>query len=262
FCTRCTGAGLWTEHAQQKKGGGAQRLRGSSDWSGSNHGDRRGSQNSTLQAGKVSSCMATVLLLPNTVMLSSLCRSWVSWYHSCIASESKQSLQDAPGGLLSLRVVSTDHVVRGSEASEQILIHGGGGGAGRQVGQIHDGGFTAPILDPPREFLVDGLVSRLLVVFSVDDPTAFALPLCVTLPPDPGLCTDPAVFLVLPAKLFLFASESAIQAPGCGGNGESAVIDGQSSVHGGTSESEAFGRDSLTEVGGVSWLNADVLLLL
>lgn len=46
-------------------------------------------QNSTLQAGKVSSCMATVLLLPSTVMPNSCCLSWVSWYHSCITSESK-----------------------------------------------------------------------------------------------------------------------------------------------------------------------------
>ena len=46
------------------------------------------SQNSTLHAGKVSSCMATVLLLPRTVMPNSLWRSWVSWYQSCIISES------------------------------------------------------------------------------------------------------------------------------------------------------------------------------
>lgn len=50
-------------------------------------------QNSTLQAGKVSSCMATVLLLPRTVTPSSLCRSWVSWYHSCIVSESKVGIR-------------------------------------------------------------------------------------------------------------------------------------------------------------------------
>lgn len=53
----------------------------------------RGAQNSTLHAGKVSSCMATVLLLPSTVTASSRCRSWVCWYHSCITRESKVGIK-------------------------------------------------------------------------------------------------------------------------------------------------------------------------
>lgn len=50
-------------------------------------------QNSTLQAGKVSSCMATVLLLPNTVIINSPRRLWASWYQSCIGSESNVGIR-------------------------------------------------------------------------------------------------------------------------------------------------------------------------
>lgn len=52
-----------------------------------------GLQNSTLQAGKVSSCMATVLLLPSTVIINSPNRSWASWYQSCIGRESKVGMR-------------------------------------------------------------------------------------------------------------------------------------------------------------------------
>lgn len=43
---------------------------------------------SILQAGKDSSCMTTVLLLARTIMFSSCCLSWVSWYHSLMTSVS------------------------------------------------------------------------------------------------------------------------------------------------------------------------------
>lgn len=45
-------------------------------------------QNSILQAGNDSSCMTTVLLEANTMMLRSCCLSWVCWYHSLVTTVS------------------------------------------------------------------------------------------------------------------------------------------------------------------------------
>lgn len=88
-----------------------------------------------------------------------------------------------------------------------------------------DEGFAVPILEPPSEFRDDSFVSRLEVIFS--DPvelTALDLRFWAAVLPGVTFWVVPVGFLVLAAELFRFltepsASGSAMQAPGCGGNG-------------------------------------------
>lgn len=89
------GRGLFWHEAQLWKGAPLPTPTGPSRWGEQEppHLSSGPAQNSTLQAGKVSSCMATVLLLPRTVTPSSCRRSSVSMYHSCMTSESKVGMR-------------------------------------------------------------------------------------------------------------------------------------------------------------------------